>query len=69
MQILEDVADQLARDTLAAVAKTGDESLEQQVSEALGSSSQTLQEAFLTAIRVRKAERRALALLARAEKD
>lgn len=63
MQILEDLADELAREVMLIVEVTEDLELEKQVSDILGTSSQTLQEAFLTAMRVRKAEKRARALL------
>ncbi|SER74299.1 hypothetical protein SAMN04490244_102375 [Tranquillimonas rosea] len=65
MQLLETLADELAQETLARAGRTGDESLVQKVADEIGSSSQTMQEAFLTAVRVRRAEARARALLAR----
>ncbi|RVV99199.1 hypothetical protein EKE94_00435 [Mesobaculum littorinae] len=68
MQILETVADDLARKTLDVVARTGDDDIETRMSETLGASSTTLQEAFLTALRIRKAERRGRALLLEALK-
>lgn len=64
MQLLEDLADEMAREVMEITDATGDLDLEKEVSEILGTSSQTLQEAFLTAMRVRKAEKRARALLA-----
>lgn len=64
MQLLEDLADELAREALAAAEVSGDETIVDQVGEVLGASSQTLQEAYLTAVRVRRAEKRARALLA-----
>lgn len=45
-------------------AELGDEKFVDQISEVLGASSQTLQEAYLTAIRVRRAEARARKILA-----
>ena len=59
MGVVEDLADALALDALAAEAKTGDDMLIDKVSEIIGADSVTTQEAFLTAIRVRKADRRA----------
>ncbi len=59
MGVVEDLADALAVDSLNAEAETGDDLLVDKVSEILGADSVTTQEAFLTAIRVRKADRRA----------
>ncbi|WP_226782179.1 hypothetical protein [Oceaniglobus trochenteri] len=64
MQLLEDLADELALEALAAAETSGDTTIVNQVGEVLGASSQTLQEAYLTAVRVRRAEERARALLA-----
>ncbi|PHP29585.1 hypothetical protein [Limimaricola cinnabarinus] len=63
MGITEDLADALARDAIAAAERLGDEGVISEVSEALGASSTTTQEAFLTAVRVRLAEQRARRLL------
>ncbi|GFE66617.1 hypothetical protein [Litoreibacter roseus] len=63
MGITEDLADALAKDVIAAEEKLGDETLVNQISEVIGASSQTTQEAFLTAIRVRRAEARARRML------
>jgi hypothetical protein len=59
MGITEDLADALARDTLAAMTELGDDTLVDEVSKVIGASSQTTQEAFLTAVRVRMSEARA----------
>ena len=59
MGIVEDLADALALDALNAEKETGDDLLAEKVAEILGADSVTTQEAFLTAIRVRKADRRA----------
>lgn len=64
MALTEDMADEIAQLALADELRTGDDQIIQQVAEILGSSSQTLQEAFLTSIRVRRAEKRARDLLA-----
>ena len=65
MSILEDVADDLAREALKAEADKGDETIIQKVADAIGNSSPTMQEAFLTQVRVRRAEMRARDVLAR----
>jgi len=64
MDILQNVADELAQEALKAQLDSGDEMIVDRVGEALGASSQTLQEAYQTAVRVRRAEARALAMLA-----
>ena len=61
---LETVAGELADLALADQEASGDISIVDTVAKVLGSSSQTLEEAFLTAVRVRRAEARARALLA-----
>ena len=63
MAMLEDVADSLAKRTLDLIARTGDEMLEARVADAIGASSPTLQEAYSTAMRIRKAEIRGKVLL------
>jgi hypothetical protein len=55
---IQDLADDLARDVLASSAELGDAFFYEQVSKVLGASSPTLQEAFMTSIRIRMAERR-----------
>ena len=59
MGITEDVADNLAVETLDQIAGGGDPELVEKIGEILGASSQTLKEAFLTSCRVRRAEARA----------
>ncbi|PJI92014.1 hypothetical protein BC777_0856 [Yoonia maricola] len=61
---VERVAGELADLALADAAASGDQNIVDTIGEILGSSSQTLQEAFLTAVRVRRAEARARELLA-----
>lgn len=61
---LERVAGELADLALADEQRTKDENIVIEIGNMLGSSSQTLQEAFLTAVRVRRAEVRARSLLA-----
>ena len=63
MALTDDIADEIALLALDDELRTGDETIIQQMAEILGSSSQTLQEAYLTSIRVRRAERRARELL------
>lgn len=59
MSILDDLADALARDAIDAAAETGDEQLIDAVAKQLGASSQTMEEAYLTSVRVRLSEQRA----------
>lgn len=62
MGMLEDLADGLAKDALAV--ETGpDDKIVDDVSKIIGASSTTLQEAYLTAVRVRRAEARGRALI------
>ncbi|WP_286131042.1 hypothetical protein [Loktanella sp. 5RATIMAR09] len=61
---LERVAGEIADLALEDAKANGDENIVDVIGEILGSSSQTLQEAFLTAVRVRRAEARARKLLA-----
>lgn len=68
MPLLEDVADDLVKRTLKIIATTGDEKIEKRISEEIGALSPTLQEHFNTAMRIRKAEARALKLLGQIEK-
>ena len=70
MSYVDDVALELAQLALADAARTGDEKIVAQVGEILGASSQTLQESYLTFVRVRRAEERARNLLkSRAAQD
>ncbi len=59
MGITDDIADKLAIEALQLEVATGDDQFVVKVSEILGASSQTTQEAFLTSVRVRRAEARA----------
>ena len=68
MSLLEDVADGMAKRAADLYVKTGNETLERRVADEIGASSPTLQEAFLTAMRIRKAEARGHALLDKYEK-
>ena len=64
MSYVDDVALELAQLALADAARTGDEKIVDQIGELLGASSQTLQESYLTFVRVRRAEARARQILA-----
>ncbi|MCH2164115.1 MAG: hypothetical protein MK098_05625 [Marinovum sp.] len=64
MGITEDLADQLAQDVLEAAEIMGEERLPEDIAKLLAASSQTAEEAFLTAIRVRRANKQAREVLA-----
>ena len=55
MGVTEDLADALAQDVLKAIDLTGDEDLVDHLAQLMGATSQTAEEAFLTAVRVRRA--------------
>ena len=59
MGITEDIADRLAKEAIDAEEKLGDDQIVNQVGQVIGSSSTTTQEAYLTAVRVRRSELRA----------
>lgn len=59
MSLAQDLADQLAEDTFKVMAKSGDDRFFMEVAKIIGASSTTLEEAYLTSVRVRLAERRA----------
>lgn len=63
MDLLEQVADKMAQEVLEAVRLTGNEDLVDEVKKSIGSSSTTLEEAFMTAVRIRRAEARGRTLL------
>jgi len=63
VSVVEEMGDQLARDVIAAMEETGDDRLPEKISKVLLDASPTMQEAFLTAYRVRMAERRGRAFL------
>jgi hypothetical protein len=64
MGVIEELADALARDVIAAAEELGDEDLIMEIGKVLLVSSSVTQEAYMTAVRVRLAERRARAALA-----
>lgn len=59
MSIVDEMADKLAADTMRAQDKLGEDYLYEEVAKVLGAASTTLEEAYLTSMRVRIAERRA----------
>lgn len=67
MALLDDVADQLAQRTIRTMRDLNDMDSEREVADAIGASSPTLQETYLTAMRIRRAEARAKEVLTRIE--
>lgn len=63
---VQDLADALARDALAAGRELDDPFFYEQVSKVIGASSPSLQEAFMTSIRIRLAEARGREFLEKA---
>ncbi|MGL4310492.1 MAG: hypothetical protein ACRCSU_08385 [Paracoccaceae bacterium] len=55
MALIDDLADQLAIDTLAAMDRFGNDRLYLDVGKMIGTSSPTMQEAYLTSMRMRLA--------------
>lgn len=55
---ITELADRLAADALQAEEDYDDERLIEQLSTTIGAASQTLQEAFMTSVRIRRAEKR-----------
>jgi len=53
---IQELGDALARDVLAAQDELGDDRFYEKVSRVVGTSSPTLQEAFMTSVRIRLAE-------------
>ena len=68
-QNVVDMANQLAEECLAVQRETGEDRLFMEVGKVLGASSQTMEEAFLTAIRTRMANQQGRDFLARTLKD
>ena len=66
MSVVEDIADLLARETLAVMEELDDDRFYDKVSKVIGDVSPTVQEAYTLAIRARLAERRTLDFLRRA---
>ncbi len=63
MGVTEDLADELALDVIKYVDATGDDSIISDIVKLLGATSQTAEEAFLTSMRVRRANISARKLL------
>lgn len=59
MSLTQELADRLAEDTFKVMKATGDDRFFMEVAKVIGASSTTLEEAYLTSVRVRMAERRA----------
>ena len=59
MGVVQDLADKLAEDAIAAADDLDDSNLIDEIAKMLGDTSSTTQEAFLTSVRVRLAEARA----------
>ncbi len=68
MSFIDDLGDEMAQRVLRLMAESGDEGIVSQIDKFLGSTSQSLQEAFMTAYRVRRAHMRAQAMLDAIEK-
>ena len=62
MATLQDLADDLARDALA-VERDEDDPIVSDIAKVIGASSNTLEEAFITAVRIRRAEARGRELI------
>ena len=58
MTALQNLADQLAEDVLAAETELDDDRFYEKIAKVLMAASPTFQEAFMTSVRVRLAERR-----------
>lgn len=70
MGVLEDLSDKLAADAIDAAEKLGNDDIITEVAKQLGATSTTMEESYLTSIRIRLSERRARRFLeARLEKD
>jgi hypothetical protein len=69
MGVTEDIADELAKQAIDLEKRLGDETIVDKTSEILGATSTTTQEAYLTSIRVRRAEARARDYLDKLEKS
>ena len=66
MAVIQDLADQLAEDVLAAEIELDDDRFYEKIAKVLMAASPTFQEAFMTSIRVRLAERRGREFLEKA---
>jgi hypothetical protein len=66
MSRLQDLADQLADDVLAAETELDDDRFYEKIAKVLMAASPTFQEAFMTSVRIRLAERRGREFLIKA---
>lgn len=64
MSVMDDIADEFAVKALEIELRTGDETVIKKIGDALAQSSPTMEETFLTAVRIRRAEHRARAIFA-----
>lgn len=64
MGVTEDLADDLATQVIRYIDASGDEQVVNDIVKVLGATSQTAEEAFLTSMRVRRANMKARTLLA-----
>jgi len=58
MSLTEQLANDLSAEVIAAIDETGDDRLHERVAKAIGAMSPSLEEAFMTSMRLRLAERR-----------
>jgi hypothetical protein len=63
MGFIDDLGDELAQRCIDAMRETGNEDIVNDISKLLGATSQSLQESFMTAFRVRRANARAHAMI------
>lgn len=63
MAVMDDIADDLAVKALALETASGDENIVRKIADALATSSPTMEETFLTAVRIRRGEARARKVL------
>ncbi|WP_127900253.1 hypothetical protein [Solirhodobacter olei] len=66
MALMDELAEDLARKTMAAMDEMGDDRFHEKVSRVIGELSPTLQEAYMTAMRLSLASRRGHGFLDRA---
>ena len=65
MSLLDTLGDELARKAIEAELRFDDPTIPDEIGKAIGATSSTLQEAYLTALRIHRAALRAEALLAK----
>ncbi len=67
MALIDDLAEDLARDAVALSKKVGDDKFPEDLGKTIGTTSTTLEEAYLTALRLFRAEERARDIIAARE--